>query len=1249
MNLNFNIDNYDDFLKRLNEIKPDEIGDLNGRKIEKIETVRLMLCEQLVKHGGLKAARFVAENFDKLRIDGAPSSDRLKLLKAIVKQGNSAALKLITNFKNLGLDQASKSSDCIDLCMEISDCGYGRDMKLRLLEAFEKLGLDEAPISDRLKFCKKIGQLDSWVQRTLAENFEKLGFLRDIQRAQGEERVALFKKIAGSGLGGALGLVQNFDQLGFDNLSVSGRLELCKIIIEQEEFAAIGLIENAHKLSLGSDHFALYKIIAEQGDGPAYELVANVHKLDLEQAEIAECFELCMTIAAQGSMSAEKLAAGLTEFGLEDAPFKDRLALSERIGSQTVGTYGTLIHNFTKSAGFLKDILSVEGHDRLKLCEKIAGKGEWASMALAIYFEKLGLDELPVSDRLDLYRKMVRQGQGAASEVVTEFTKLRLDNLSLSERFELCKEIIAQGDGAAAKVLSHLTLLGLDNASLSDRFDLGMKAIVQGKHAARVLTLIYDELKIGELPIDKRLKLYKAMMRQRSVQATIWLIDNYEHLGLDEAPSSERLDLAKLITKNGEVAVQYLAAGIINFIRGSYVSERLELYDSIMSHGEGATIELACNYRDLGLNEESFPLHLAFCKELSDETFEDPSLLAKLFTENCNDQKNLQLLFEAIGFSHLHHFSQEDPFEAFDRFLSYNPKLSALKPLYDEIKKTKNPVHKQQLFRWAVYTAEILYDLDPGRTTLISENGLLKAIHDFRNPSTRHPLSRQLSCIPIEKLKKVHEEAQPQTWSKVPWIILCDMQRTGFSEEWTLSIQEKIHKNSRCFKDGKRLQALTQLLQTVIEIAPYDKGEVQMIEAAISQAFDHDTNMKQKANLITNDLHSLSNIINIFGKEEFLSCLRSKKSGQTFFAEKFQELFKIEEPEKFEERYQKTLGKFRDQKALITYLGSVMQLTEKSLTPVKEMLNLYVNSVLDGTFPGIRYQTKENPQLEFLSEKYEGLIDDWKRAEPPEKLQVEDVKNVTTNYKKFLKDKIFIHGHLDPEKFPSLRNYLYGTDTKTIADEDPEERKFEALAIDLCNENIKAEEFVNQVFQLSLDLDEFANDLKSLIPKKIMGEFTIQESDDACDLLMLGTDVQGSCQRVDGNPELNKYLVSIIMDGELRPIVVKGKGGTIVARSLMRLMWDEKNQTPVIILETMYANTNDPSIKEAIKDKAIEKAKKMSIPLISMEFGEGPEYPLVESKGGRAPGTYCDAFGGGVKGLFEVQNCFVLYSPESEE
>ena len=35
------------------------------------------------------------------------------------------------------------------------------------------------------------------------------------------------------------------------------------------------------------------------------------------------------------------------------------------------------------------------------------------------------------------------------------------------------------------------------------------------------------------------------------------------------------------------------------------------------------------------------------------------------------------------------------------------------------------------------------------------------------------------------------------------------------------------------------------------------------------------------------------------------------------------------------------------------------------------------------------------------------------------------------------------------------------------------------------------------------------------------------------------------------------------MNGEIRPIVVK-KGGKLVARSLLRLMWDDKNQTPVI-------------------------------------------------------------------------------------
>ena len=156
----------------------------------------------------------------------------------------------------------------------------------------------------------------------------------------------------------------------------------------------------------------------------------------------------------------------------------------------------------------------------------------------------------------------------------------------------------------------------------------------------------------------------------------------------------------------------------------------------------------------------------------------------------------------------------------------------------------------------------------------------------------------------------------------------------------------------------------------------------------------------------------------------------------------------------------------------------------------------------------------------------------------------------------------------------------------------------------------------------------------------------IQESDDPEDLLLIGTEAN-SCQRVDGDPQFNKCLVSYCINGEIRAIVIKGPDGKIVARSVMRLLWDEQQKRPVILLETLYGKIST-QIDMEIQNWAKRKAKRMNVTLVTrIPSGDGPPYEgSVTFLGGRAPFVYSDA-GGGVKSEgFTVRDCKVLVRAE---
>ncbi len=178
----------------------------------------------------------------------------------------------------------------------------------------------------------------------------------------------------------------------------------------------------------------------------------------------------------------------------------------------------------------------------------------------------------------------------------------------------------------------------------------------------------------------------------------------------------------------------------------------------------------------------------------------------------------------------------------------------------------------------------------------------------------------------------------------------------------------------------------------------------------------------------------------------------------------------------------------------------------------------------------------------------------------------------------------------------------------------------------------------------------FKNDLnaaksKLKAPVKV-GKYTTTETDDPCDLLLIGTEIQGSCQNVNDQPSLNKCLLAYLLDGKNKAIVIKGEDGKIVARSMLRLLWDDKNQKPILLQERLYSNVMDKTVEEAVDSWAKTRAKALGLTLVSKERGSGKSYPgAVKSLGGPVPFEYSDA-AGGVKnrGVYEIANAHVLVS-----
>lgn len=131
------------------------------------------------------------------------------------------------------------------------------------------------------------------------------------------------------------------------------------------------------------------------------------------------------------------------------------------------------------------------------------------------------------------------------------------------------------------------------------------------------------------------------------------------------------------------------------------------------------------------------------------------------------------------------------------------------------------------------------------------------------------------------------------------------------------------------------------------------------------------------------------------------------------------------------------------------------------------------------------------------------------------------------------------------------------------------------------------------------------------IEKTLDQSYTIEDSDQWDDLLLSGTEIQGSCLNIHIPTLFAEALLPYLVDGKNRMALIKNSSGKIVARRVLRLVSHGKN--PVLFQERTYVNPGVPQEALALLDQlCIEKAKSLKIDLVrsvNFEKGESGDYP----------------------------------------
>lgn len=103
---------------------------------------------------------------------------------------------------------------------------------------------------------------------------------------------------------------------------------------------------------------------------------------------------------------------------------------------------------------------------------------------------------------------------------------------------------------------------------------------------------------------------------------------------------------------------------------------------------------------------------------------------------------------------------------------------------------------------------------------------------------------------------------------------------------------------------------------------------------------------------------------------------------------------------------------------------------------------------------------------------------------------------------------------------------------------------------------------------------------------------------DCQDLLLLGTELDGSCLKLQKDPYHSKALGGFLV-GDALPLVIKFKG-KMIARVILRVLWCKKTERPVFFLGQIFNNWKEnKTIVEALKEEAVSLAREFHMPLLT--------------------------------------------------
>jgi hypothetical protein len=357
----------------------------------------------------------------------------------------------------------------------------------------------------------------------------------------------------------------------------------------------------------------------------------------------------------------------------------------------------------------------------------------------------------------------------------------------------------------------------------------------------------------------------------------------------------------------------------------------------------------------------------------------------------------------------------------------------------------------------------------------------------------------------------------------------------------------------------------------------------------------------------------------------------------------------------------------RSFESFFNYCGSLQNLADKG--PLLTLWKDFLLAAAEGESLYRDWRYKKTPYCahwEKLS-SFSHILEQWQLPQPVSEKLTCNFSASLPDYQSIFFQKIIQDVHLT--NVERLSAYLKNIEFFGIEETNQASALFQTKAIEFlakCESkqittNQDCKPWLETLKKLLVDFSskaEFLNDLAGLIrfTQRSSEEKTLQAyvTDDPIHLFLCGAEIYGSCQRPDGQPDLNKCLLGYLTNPYIKMVALVNDKGRLEARAIVKLLMAEmptpqgKQWQPVLFLERSYPSTISEEEIQIIWQVAKGLADRLKVPLAA----NNPRYrggerektcsvgPTLSCFGGVAPYEYSDASRGVKHGTYDINDAF---------